>query len=214
MRYSKKQFNIDYQKLKNLGLIVLGSTILSFGSYNFNYQNNVTEGGVLGLILFMKNIFDISPSITNVIIDFSLFLLGAKFLGKNFLIKCIISTITFSITYSIWESIGFVVPSFSGNMIFASIFAGLFVGIGVGLVVMSGGACGGDDVIAILGNKFTKLKVKHVYLLTDGIVLFLSLLYLNFAQIFYSLIAVTISGNIIGYMHNEEGLDKQKEAMS
>ena len=31
--------------IKNLVLIVLGSCILAFGSFNFNYQNGVTEGG-------------------------------------------------------------------------------------------------------------------------------------------------------------------------
>ena len=61
--------------IKNLVLIVLGSCILAFGSFNFNYQNGVTEGGVLGLLLLIKNIFDISPSVTALIIDLSLFAL-------------------------------------------------------------------------------------------------------------------------------------------
>ncbi|MFR8619569.1 MAG: YitT family protein, partial [Romboutsia timonensis] len=47
-------------------LIIIGATILSFGSYNFNYQNNVTEGGVLGLLLLLQHVFNISPSITSV----------------------------------------------------------------------------------------------------------------------------------------------------
>ena len=61
--------NDNFKKIRNVFFIILGSTILSFGTYNFNYQNDVTEGGVLGLILFMKNIFNISPSITNIVID-------------------------------------------------------------------------------------------------------------------------------------------------
>ncbi len=56
--------------------------MLAFGSYNFNYQNNITEGGVLGLLLLIKNVFDISPSFSSLIIDLSLFALGTKFLGK------------------------------------------------------------------------------------------------------------------------------------
>lgn len=198
--------NDNFKKIRNVFFIILGSTILSFGTYNFNYQNDVTEGGVLGLILFMKNILNISPSITNIVIDLALFLLGAKFFGKTFLFKCILSTVVFSVTYGIWESIGFLVPSFANNMFLASIFSGLFVGIGVGFVVIAGGACGGDDVIAILGSKFTKFEIKDIYLLTDGIVLFLSLVYLSINQVFYSLLAVTISGNIIGLM-NKRGMN-------
>ena len=44
---------------KHIILILLGSLILSFGIYNLNYQNNITEGGVLGLWLLLKNLFNI-----------------------------------------------------------------------------------------------------------------------------------------------------------
>lgn len=197
-----------HQVVKNIGLIILGATILSFGNYNFNYQNNVTEGGVLGLLLLFKNLFNISPAITSLIIDLSLFTLGTKFFGKKFLIYSIISTITFSSTYKIWESIGFLVPNFEHNMLIASILSGVGVGIGVGLVVRGGGASGGDDVIALVVNKLTKLKVNYVYLITDSIVLIISLVYLDAKQVFFSIIAVTISGKIISILHNEEDEDK------
>lgn len=205
---SKKQF------IKSIGLVILGSSILAFGSFNFNYQNSVTEGGVLGLLLLIKNVFNISPSITSLVIDLSLFALGAKFFGKRFLILSILSTITFSTSYKIWENIGYLVPSFTGNMIMASILAGIGVGIGVGLVVRGGGASGGDDVIALLGSRFTKLKINHIYLISDGLVLLLSLVYLDFKQVFFSIIAVTISGKIISILHIEndgEDLDENKD---
>lgn len=206
MRYIKKE------TLKSILLIMIGATILSFGSYNFNYQNNVTEGGVLGLLLLMQQVFNISPSITSVVIDFSLFAIGSKFFGKRFLLYSILSTITFSSTYKLWESIGFLVPSFANNMLIASILAGIGVGIGVGLVVRGGGASGGDDVIALLGNKLLKIKVNHIYLATDAIVLFMSLVYLDIKQVFFSIIAVTISGKIISIIYkDEDDIDDSKE---
>ena len=197
--------------LKSILLIIIGATILSFGSYNFNYQNNVTEGGVLGLLLLLQHVFNISPSITSVVIDFSLFTIGSKFFGKKFLLYSILSTITFSSTYKIWEKIGFLVPSFTNNMLIASILAG--IGVGVGLVVRGGGASGGDDVIALLGNKLLKLKVNHVYLATDAIVLLMSLVYLDIKQVFFSIIAVTISGKIISiiYKDDEDNKDNIEE---
>ena len=139
--------------LKSILLIIIGATILSFGSYNFNYQNNVTEGGVLGLLLLLQHVFNISPSITSVVIDFSLFTIGSKFFGKKFLL------------YS------------------------------------------------ILCNKLLKLKVNHVYLATDAIVLLMSLVYLDIKQVFFSIIAVTISGKIISiiYKDDEDNKDNIEE---
>ena len=119
-----------------------------------------------------------------------------KFFGKKFLLYSILSTITFSSTYKIWEKIGFLVPSFTNNMLIASILAGIGVGVGVGLVVRGGGASGGDDVIALLGNKLLKLKVNHVYLATDAIVLLMSLVYLDIKQVFFSIRGTKSTNNL------------------
>lgn len=203
--------------IKKIALILLGSCILAFGSFNFNYQNNVTEGGVLGLLLLIKNLFDISPSITALVIDLSLFAIGSKFFGKKFLLFSIFSSLSFSTWYKLWESIGFIVPNLTDNMLLASILAGIGVGIGVGIIVRAGGASGGDDVIALIGARFTPLKVNHIYMISDFTVLMLSLSYLSFKQIFYSLIAVTISGKIISILYHdssdgEDNVNKEIEA--
>ena len=188
--------------IKSLVFKMFGSCILAFGSFNFNYQNNVTEGGVLGLLLLIKNIFDISPSITALVIDLSLFAIGSKFLGI-LLGLSIFASLSFSTWYKMWESIGFIVPNLSNNMLLASILAGIGVGVGIGIIVRAGGAAGVTDVIALVGTKLTSLKVNHIYMITDFIVLILSLSYLSFKQIFFSLIAVTISGKIISIMYDE-----------
>jgi uncharacterized membrane-anchored protein YitT (DUF2179 family) len=95
-------------------------------------------------------------------------------------------------------------------MFLASVLAGIFVGIGVGLVVRGGGASGGDDVIALIANKLIKIKINHVYLITDSIVLLLSLIYLDMKQLFFSIIAVTISGKIISMLYNGDDEDKDE----
>lgn len=189
--------------IKSIALILVGSCILAFGSFNFNYQNNVTEGGVLGLLLLLKNIFDISPSVTAIIIDLSLFAVGSKFFGKKFLWFSVLSSLSFSTWYKLWENVGFIIPNLSNNMFLASVLSGIGVGVGIGIIVRAGGAAGGDDVIALIGAKITPLKVNHMYMITDLMVLILSLTYLNFRQIFFSIIAVTISGKIISIMYND-----------
>ena len=78
---------------KHIILILLGSLILSFGIYNLNYQNNITEGGVLGLLLLLKNLFNIELSVANLIIDTALLIMAYKFFGKQFLIYSIIATL-------------------------------------------------------------------------------------------------------------------------
>lgn len=189
------------KNIKSILLIILGAFILAFGTYNLNLQNNITEGGVLGLLLFFENMFGISPSITSLCIDLSLFLLGMRFFGKKFLAFSLISTTSFSFFYAILEQFPPIFKPFTDNMLVGSLLCGIFVGVGVGLVVKAGGASGGDDVISLVISKFTSLKMNHVYMITDAFVLILSLMYLDISQIFWSLIAVFTSGKIISLIY-------------
>lgn len=187
-------------KLKNLILILCGSFILAFGMYNFHYQNHITEGGVLGLLLLVKNVFDVSPSYTNVLIDFTLFAIGGKIFGKQFLFYSLWATCSFSMCYRLIEIFPPLLPPMN-SIVLLPIIAGLFVGIGVGCVIKAGGAAGGDDVIALTFSHYFHCKLSTVYLFTDYVILILSLMvYLTLPQFISSLITVSVSSFVIDQM--------------
>ncbi|GAA0100763.1 YitT family protein [Paraclostridium bifermentans] len=194
------------RSVEQILLVLIGSIILSFGVYNFNFQNNITEGGVLGFLLLLKNLFNIRLSLANLIIDCALLLVGYKFFGKKFIKYSLIATISFSLSFSFFESIGPVIPKFD-NLILGSIIAGLFVGLGSGLVVRAGGAAGGDDALALVISKTTSLKIGKVYMISDFFILGLSLIYLSFSQIAVSLIAVSVSGKVIDFVYSYKNKD-------
>ena len=194
------------RSVEQILLVLIGSIILSFGVYNFNFQNNITEGGVLGFLLLLKNLFNIRLSLANLIIDCALLLVGYKFFGKKFIKHSLIATISFSLSFSFFESIGPVIPKFD-NLILGSIIAGVFVGLGSGLVVRAGGAAGGDDALALVISKTTSLKIGKVYMISDFFILGLSLIYLSFSQIAVSLIAVSVSGKVIDFVYSYKNKD-------
>ncbi|MEF9990521.1 MAG: YitT family protein [Romboutsia sp.] len=188
------------QFIKKILRILLGTTILAFGIYNFYYLNDITEGGVLGLLLLLKNLFNIEPAIANLIIDGLLISIGYKFFGKKFLMYSIFASVSFSVLYNIFETIGPIVPRID-SMFLATIIAGLTVGLGVGIVASAGCAAGGDDVLVLVISKTTSLNIGKIYIVSDVIILLLSLVYLSAFDVFYSLIAVTISGRVIDYIY-------------
>lgn len=83
-----------------------------------------------------------------------------------------------------------------------TILSGLFVGVGVGIIVRNGAAAGGDDALAMVISKITSLNIGNVYMIGDVAVLMLSLTYLSVYDIFWSLIAVNISGRTIDFIYN------------
>ncbi|MBQ3008143.1 MAG: YitT family protein [Oscillospiraceae bacterium] len=177
--------------------LAVGTAILSFGLFNIHSQCNITEGGVLGMILLLEHWFEVSPSITGVILDFSCYFIGWKMLGNNFLKNAIFSTCCFSLWYRLWEHTGYMITDMSAIPLAAAVVGAVFVGIGVGIVVKEGGASGGDDALALVISKMAKCRISRAYLLTDLTVLTLSLSYIPFSKIIYSFITVTLSSRII-----------------
>lgn len=189
----------DRRSLKDISLILIGSTILAFGVYNFYYLNSITEGGVLGITLLLKNIFGFDVSIAGAILDIALLIMGFKMFGKKFFIYSVGASVGFSVLYDIFETVGPLVPQM--GMFTSAVLGGLSVGIGCGIMMRVGCASGGDDALAMIISKVTSLKLSTVYLITDGIVLLLSVSYIPAVQLVYSIVAVLISGKTIDFIY-------------
>ena len=187
-------------KIKNCILTIIGSAVLAFGLYNVHSLSGVTEGGVLGLTLLLEHHFGISPSVSGLILNLACYLFGIRMLGREFLWYSVISSIGFSAAYFIFEQFGHVYPDIALYPFAAAIVGALFVGIGAGLSVRAGGAPSGDDALAMSISHLSKIKIQWIYLISDVIVLVLSLTYIPVTRIAYSLLTVILSGQIIGLM--------------
>lgn len=184
-------------KLYKILMCVVGSLVLAFGIYNIHEVADVTEGGILGATLLFYNWFSISPAISGFIMNTICYLVGTKYFGKEFVIYSIVSGTSFSIFYTIIEHTPKLWPSLSTMPLIASILGAIFVGIGAGLSVKAGAASGGDDALAmVISHKF-KIDIKWPYLISDLSVLLLSLTYIPFNKIIYSIFTVVLSGQII-----------------
>ena len=185
---------------KNTLLNLVGSTILAFGLFNVHSFSEVTEGGVLGLTLFLHHWLDISPAASGLILNAACYLIGWRTLGREFLIYSAIAGGGFSVFYAVFEFFGPVYPEIGAHPLWAALIGAVFVGVGVGLSVRAGGAPGGDDALGMSVSKLTGLGIQWVYLISDLSVLALSLTYIPVSRIIYSLITVIISGQLVGFV--------------
>ena len=185
-------------KIKYCIIAVLSSAFLAFGLYNVHALAGVTEGGVVGLNLLLEHWFSISPAITNFVANAICYLLGWKLLGRKFIIYSAVATVSFSVSYWIIEQFPPLWPQLANMPLVASLAGAVFVGIGCGLCVRVGGAVSGDDALAMCISHVFHIKVETAYLITDLTVLGLSLTYIPVGKIWYSLLTVLLSGQIIG----------------
>ena len=197
-------------KAKNCLSICIGSAILAFGLYNVHSISGVTEGGVLGLTLLLEHWFGISPSVSGLILNGVCYLLGFKLLGKEFIAYSVIAGSGFSLFYAIFEKFPPVYPQIADMPLLAAIVGSLFVGIGVGLCVRANSAPTGDDSLALSLSHLFKIGIQWVYLVSDLVVLLLSLTYIPLGKIAYSLLTVVLSGQLIGLIQ-KAGAKKQSQ---
>lgn len=178
----------------------LSSAFLAFGLYNVHAISGVTEGGVLGLTLLFDHHFGISPAVSGFILNVLCYAMGFRLLGRTFLIYSAVSTVGFSLSYRVYECFPPLWPQLADMPLVATIVGALFVGIGAGLCVRLGGAPGGDDALAMSLSHVTRQPIERIYLLSDLIVLLLSLTYIPLRRIAWSLITVILSGQLIGVL--------------
>lgn len=188
--------------LKNCTITLLGSFILAFGLYNVHSISGVTEGGVLGATLLLEHWIGISPAMTGGIMNILCYVLGWKLLGKEFIAYSALATAGFSGTYKICEQFPHLWPELADMPLLAALVGALFVGVGAGLCVRIGGAPSGDDALAMSISHATGWKIQWVYLMSDLIVLVMSLSYIPVRRIGYSLLTVLLSGQLIGWIQN------------
>lgn len=185
---------------RRLFFLMLGAMICSFGIHNIHQRTNITEGGVIGLMLLIEHWLKISPAYITPVLDFICYALALKVLGWNFIKLSVISTLFISGFYKIWEFFPPMLPDLSTHPLIAAILGGIFVGVGVGLIVRQGGSSGGDDALALTISHSTKWKLSRTYLFTDLTVLCLSLSYIPLKRIIFSLVTVTISSYLIDWI--------------
>jgi uncharacterized membrane-anchored protein YitT (DUF2179 family) len=198
-------------KIQNIIFILIGTAIMSFGLVYFNMENNLADGGFTGITLILYFVFSIDPAYSNLVLNIPLFLIGWKVLGRNVFIYTIIGTFAVSLFLWLFQRYPIISLPLQDDMTLAALFAGVFIGVGLGIVFRFGGTTGGVDIIAKMGFKYLGWSMGKTMFMFDAAVITTSLVYLNYREAMYTLVAVFIAAKVIDFM--QQGAYSGKAAM-
>lgn len=197
--------------VKNIIFILFGASIFSFGLVHFNMENNLSEGGFTGITLLLYFLFEIPPAITFIVLNIPIFIIGWRLLGKLTFIYTIIGTFSVSIFLWLFQTYFKISMPLHEDLTLAALFAGTFIGVGLGIIFRVGGTTGGVDIIARLVRKYFGWSIGKTMLVFDALVITASLIYLDYREAMYTLLAVFIGTRVIDFI--QEGAYKARGAM-
>lgn len=200
--------------LKEYGLITLGVVAYALGWSIFLLPNNLIGGGVSGFASIIYYATGLKMSITYLILNVILLLVGTRILGTGFGGKTIYAIVMTSVMLAVLPEM---IPTdfihefaLSNGKLICTCLGGIIAGVGIGLSISQGGSTGGTDIVALLWCKFYPASPGRVILVIDVVIILSSLLFpsytetgdlLPFAEklavVVYGLIQVTVSGTAI-----------------
>lgn len=180
--------------IKSILLIVLGNFVLAAAVSFFILPNNILTGGVAGVAIALYPFFHIEPEIMINIIIVTSFLMGYLFLGKEFALKTLASTILYPLFIHLFNLFEFQTQV---DPLLASIYGGMLTGVGLGLTFRTGASTGGMDIPPLILAKYTNIRVAIWIMILDTLVILLGLkayglnqVLIGFASIFTTTFAI------------------------
>ena len=158
------------ENITNWLLLFLGNFILVLGVVTFILPNNVLSGGVAGVAVALSPLVQIEPKVLINIILVVTFILGFIFLGKDFALKTVMSTILYPIYMSILSNFNIALDV---DPLMASLFGGLVTGVGLGIAFRTGASTGGMDIPPLILQKVTGVKLAVWMVIIDAITVML-----------------------------------------
>ena len=180
--------------------VILGNLLLAFGTAIFLTKLNIVSGGLsgIGIILqyhFGKFFGGQVIDIVVLILTWLLWAVGFIFVGKEFALKTLASSIIYPFALALFlrvpvfielsemicyygitdftDGVPNLVPI--GNLLLCGLFGGVFVGAGVAFCFLGGGSTGGVDVLIALIAKYTPIKESVISFAIDGSIIVLSM---------------------------------------
>ncbi|GAA3721038.1 YitT family protein [Salinicoccus jeotgali] len=208
MNFEKRKLpissRITQQTLINIVTIIVGSFLFAIGVNTFMIAGNLGEGGVTGLAVILYYAFDISPAISNFLMNAVLLVVGFKFLSRRSMYYTIVVVILTSLF--LWLTEDWQIQT--DQILINTVFGGLFVGLGIGLVIRIGATTAGTTILARLVNKYMDINVSYALLFFDLVVITIGLTVMTLEQVLLTVIALYIGMKVMDFII--EGMNPKK----
>lgn len=192
MEISKKRIKIFFTEIIET---IVGAIIMAIATSLILLPNQLSSGGFAGIATIFYYFLNIPMGTTILSINIPLFIFAAYKLGKGFVIKSFIGTVTFSFSIDILDKL----QPLTQDRFLACIYGGIIIGLGTAIILKANSSTGGSDLISMLVKKYNpNIRTGNVIIIVDVIIVGLNVLLFKEIEIgLYSAIAIYLMGKMI-----------------
>ena len=145
-------------------LIMLGSTVL------FIFPHSLLLGGTSGISVILTFFLTFLPASILMIINFLLILVAFMVLGKDMGLKTFVGSTLTTVFVGVFEKILQFNEPIISNPHLSAVIGAAIIAIASGVMFYVRSSSGGTDVIALIIQKFSSVKIGKALLLTDVLI--------------------------------------------
>lgn len=179
------------KKVLNFFTIILGTAILAVSVEYFILPFSILSGGVAGIAVALNPFFHVNETLFANIAVVSLLVLGWVFLGRDFGINTLVSSLAYPVFTTLFSQFPIEIEI---DPILAAVYAGLIGGFGIGIVIRTGASTGGMDIPPLILHKITGVKISTLVMITDALTVLLGVAAYGLSAALVGMISVFSTG--------------------
>lgn len=182
---------------KSVMTIILGNLIFAVSVNFFVLPYDILSGGVAGIALILNKLFSWNTVIVIDILIVVTFVMAWIFLGKEFTVKTVISSIVYPIFITLLAKVHY---NLEADPLLVAIMGGAIGGIGLSIVLKQDASTGGMDVPSIIIAKYTHIPLAHVMFALDSFVVLMGIISFSVEKVMLGILYIYVCNAVVNKM--------------
>jgi len=191
------------KRIKKIVFIIIAIALIAVSVNLFLGPHSIAAGGITGLAIIFEKLFSFDRSITVLVANAIILASALIFLGKEAFLNSILGAAALPVFIQVIPQIT-VVEDTMLSMLAGSVI----MAIAASILYANNASSGGTSLPPLIFKKYFKLNTSIGLLISDGIVVILSLIVFNTDAFFYAIFSISITAIAMGYI--ESGIRRRK----
>ncbi|HHY77098.1 MAG TPA: YitT family protein [Clostridiales bacterium] len=209
MHFIDKLYNSKLKYPVTVIVILLGGLICGISFNAFIMPHKLLSGGISGIALITNYLVGINPGMLIFLLNIPIFILGYKFVDKEFIILSLIGMSSFSVFIDVFSFLRelYLVD----DIMLSCIYGGILNGIGMGIVFRNRASQGGIDIIAVIVKKYFSINLGSTSLIINLIIIAIASFIYGLKPALYTLICIYVASQVVDRV--QQGFDIRKQVI-